>query len=328
MSGISCTCDDPSFGHAGRPNCVITQGALAFPVFSPKRRENGSRNFLPTNAAGIQLFNAEYGVSFNTLKECVDYRLDASTPVQDKLYPILKVENATFERSESQFETFPSGRKIKIEGVGGIRTWAMELVDKDAVFGVARALEKFGCYDIDGYYFDVKGNCWGVQDSYNSGIVRGYEIDTGSLESFMIMPTDTTSQKISLSFDLDAFECESNSWALTPEEYGSNFTTIEPLIEGFASAESVNDTTTVVTLTTNFGTAGSKGKIVGLAQDLTAANANLVIKNSSGVVQPATAASEGLDGVYTLRTASLSAGDFTVESKAKGYYIPVSKFTV
>ena len=192
MSGISCDCDNPSFGHVGRPNCVITQKALAKPMFSPRDSSNGNRNFLPANAAGILLFNTEYSQTFTTLAECVDYRLAATTPALDRLYPGQPVENATFERTDTVYETAASGTKIKLDGVGGIRTWAMEIWGKDAAFGVARAYKNFGCSDLDVYYIDVSSVNWGIQDVEGDGKIRGYEMDTNTFDTFMSYATDTT----------------------------------------------------------------------------------------------------------------------------------------
>lgn len=334
MSQIACTCEDPSFGHVNRPNCVITQKALAFPMFSPRNRANGNRNFLPANDAGITLFNAEYGTAFTTLAECVDYRLAASTPALDALYPGLRVENATFERTDTAYETAPSGRKIKLDGVGGIRTWAFELWGDDAAFGVARAYSLFGCSDLDVFYVDVTGNNWGIQDTEGSGIVRGYEMSTETFDQFMAYSTDTTSQKINMSFDLDAFECEQNAWAITSEEYGQKFTNIKPLIQGVSSLDDASSTlvagaiiTVVADLSTSFGTAGAKTPIVGLL------NGDFTLLDSLGADEVTagawTSATENPNGTYTLVSpAVVAAGTYTLVSVANGYQVPNVTVTV
>jgi hypothetical protein len=328
MSQIECTCDDPSFGHVGRPNCIITQKALAFPMFSPRNRANGNRNFLPANAAGIVLFNAEYGTTETTLQGCVDYRLAASTPALDALYPGLRVESATFERTDTQYETAASGRKVKLDGVGGIRTWTMELWGDDAAFGVARAYKKFGCSDLDVFYVDVAGANWGIQDVEGDGKVRGYEMSTETFDQFISYTTDTTSQKINLSWDLDAFECEENAWAITADEYGKKFTSIRPLIQGISVLDVAASTlvaaaiiTVVVKLNSSFGTAGNKQDIVGLL------NANFTLLDSVGADEVAagawTSVTENPNGTYTLVSpAVVAAGDYSLVSAASGYSVP------
>ena len=44
MSTGICSCGSPSFGNTGRPNCVIEQKVLAFPVIAPRFKKDGSRN--------------------------------------------------------------------------------------------------------------------------------------------------------------------------------------------------------------------------------------------------------------------------------------------
>lgn len=328
MSQEICSCGNPTFGHVGRPNCVITQKTLAFPIFVPRLRGNGTRNFLPTNAAGLALYNSEYGTSHTTIQQVIDALVSLSDTL-DRWYPGLKVENATFPRTDTTFETAPSGRKIKIDGIGGIRSWLMELWGSDAAHGVLRAHKKFGCYDLDVYYVDVAGNLWGIMDDSNSGKIRGYEMDTESFDAFLQYATDTTSQKINLSWDLDSLECEENSWAITSEEYGKSFTTIRPLIQGESSADDTSTTVIEHKVWASFGTAGNKTDILGL---LTGA---FIVKDSTGTpfthaVAPLTFAIDANGyGTYTITMdAIMASGDWTVETTALGYDVPVASFTV
>lgn len=344
MSVIECECDDIRFGHVGRPDCVITQKALAFPMFSPRNNTNGVRNYLPTNAASILVWLTDYSLGFAdinaalgttltadnevTITHVVDYRKSSSAAVLNRLYPGLRVENATFPRTEDQFETAPSGRKFEIEGVGGIRTWAFELWGKDAAHGVARAFKKFGCNDIDAYHIDVAGNDWGIQDVVGDGKLRGYEVDPNTFTQFMEYATDTTAQKIMISFDLDAFECEENAWAITSGEYGKKFTTIRPLIQGISSHDAAASTLVAaspiiiqVSLSASFGTAGNKHDITGVL------TGGFELLDSSGAVQEAagawTSVVETPDGYYLLTTASSPTADtYTLVSKATGYVVP------
>jgi len=328
MSEIICTCDDPSFGHVGRPNCVITQKTLAKPIFRPRYRANGTRNFLPTNAAGITLYNAEYGTSFTTIAEVMDSLVTNVSPL-DAIYPGLRVENATFPRTDTVYETASSGRKIKLEGVGGIRSWLMELWGDDAAHGVLRAYKQFGCSDLDVYYVDVAGNLWGIMDDSTSGMIRGYEMDTESFDSFIQYATDTTSQKVNLSWDLDALECEQNAWAITAEEYGKKFTTLNPLIQAGASVDSPSTTTIEQKVWAGFGTAGNKGDIVGLL------DVNFIVTDAADTVfvHTGTPLTYSVDangfGTYLITMdAVMAAGVWTVSTTATGYDVPDTTFTI
>lgn len=350
MSAIECTCDDPSFGHLGRPNCILTQKALAFPMFSPRNRANGTRNYLPASTTAITAWLTAYGISYTnintvlglslannaavTLKHCVDYRLSPLVGALDRLYPSLRVENAQFPRTDTVYESAPSGRKIKVEGVGGVRTWSFELWGKDGCYGVARAFKKFGCSDIDAYYVDVAGNLWGIMDDATGGIVRGYEVDTETFESIVNFATDTTVQKLMVSFDIDNYECEENAWAITAEEYGSKFSAIKPLIQGYGTLDEGSSTLAtgapaviVVSLYALFGSAGNKHDIVGLGTSA------FSLVDSGGTTDVAAGAwgsvVESPDGTYTLTTAgNLTADTYSLKSVATGYIVPDISVTI
>ena len=327
MSEIICECGDPKFGHVGRPNCVITQKTLAFPMFVPRINSNGNRNFLPANAAGITAYNLEYGTAHTTLAEVIDSLTTVANPL-DRAYPGLRVENATFPRTDTVFETAPSGRKIKVAGAGGVRSWLMELWGSDAAHGVLRAYSEFGCSDLDVYYIDVTGNLWGIQDDPTSGIVRGYEMDTESFDSFLQYATDTTSQKINLAWDLDALECEQNAWVITSAEYGKKFTSITPLIQADSGADNTSTTVIEAKIWEGFGTAGNKGDIVGLT------TASFIVADSTGTPFPHVAATTYVVdangfGTYTMTMdAVMAVGDWTVDTTAPGYDVPTANFTV
>jgi len=210
----------------------------------------------------------------------------------------------------------------------------MELWGDDAAFGVARAVDKFGCSDLDVYYVDVTGNLWGIQDVEGSGKLRGYEMSTETFDNFMSYATDTTSQKIMLSWDLDAYECEQNAWTITSDEYGQNFTNIEPLIQGYSALDVAASTlvaaaiiTIVTDTSTSFGTAGNKTVITGLGTN------DFVLLDSTGGVEVAagawTSVTENPDGTYTLVSPAVVAADvYTLETSASGYFVPDTTVTV
>jgi hypothetical protein len=223
-----------------------------------------------------------------------------------------RVENATFERTDTVFETAPSTRKYKIPGVGGVRTWAMELWGKDAVHTILRELKKFGCSDVDVYYIDVAGNFWGIKDSINATTIRGYEVSAETFDAFKMYPTDTTTNKLMVSFDLDNQECEENSYAITPDELGYKANTLEGLETGFTTLVELVDGTVTMDAYTAFGTAGNRDDIVGLvgiAPTLTLVNLGPTgIGPAVAMTAPTSfAAVVGTDGQYTFDFTTLEA---------------------
>jgi hypothetical protein len=115
---------------------------------------------------------------------------------------------------------------------------------------------------------------------------------------------------------------------MTAGEYGKKFTDIRPLIQGDSSAD--NTTTEIIEakIWAGFGTSGNKTDIVGLT------TASFIVKDSTGTVFPHAAATTYVEdangfGTYTITMdAAMASGDWTVETNAPGYDVPVASFAV
>lgn len=322
-----CVCDGDNSGHMGRPNCVIPQGVLAFPMLESSIGSTGLENFLPVDADGITAFNAQYGTSATTLKQCVDYRLSALAPALDGLFPLLKVETVAPTRTDTNYVTAGSGRKVEIGG-GGITTFAMELWHDDAVHAIGRELLKAGCGSLNFIYVSVDGHAWGIKDSDEAVTLRGYNISDGTFKTFMEFATDSTTNMIKISWDIDEFECLENAYVITSNEYEGKWTSIRPLIAGKVSHDAAASTLVAaspiiisIDLYDSFGTAGNRHDITG------SLTGDFELLDDVGGVQEAAGAwasvVESPDGTYLLTTTSSpAAGTFTLTSKSVGYIIP------
>ena len=143
-----CSCESPSFPSMGRPNCVIEMRTMAFPIIFPRYQADGvTRNEIDPTSATV-------GATIDTL-------IGASTDAESRLYPFPRVEEPTFERSDSVTEEAPSGRKYNIYGQGGVYTLNFKTYSKDAVAPLLAQAERLGCSDFDFYYVSVDGNIWG-----------------------------------------------------------------------------------------------------------------------------------------------------------------------
>ncbi len=305
-SSTNCTCDDNGLGNLGRPKCVHEMPAIAFPVFWPRYDEDGDRNTInvasPTLGQDIQ-----------------DLIQTASTTF--RIYPAPKTENVTAERTETVYETFPSGRKVKIPGVGGIRTFMFELVEKDSVNAILRELQRYGCSDIDFGLVDVQGGFWLYKENPSDTEATGFKMDSGTFDAFKVYATDTTTAKITLSFDLDRFENEANGYVLTPSELGYPATTLRGLITGYQTAVPVTTTTATVTVTNGFGTASETNKIVGLL------SVNFTAYNVTAGSPITVTSAENLPGVYTLTYSAPAAAEVVrISVNADGYEIADTTF--
>lgn len=315
MSGQSCDCDNPIFGNTGEPGCVIEQKVLAMPMISPRYGSAGTRNT-------IDLLSATIGQDIKDKINAVDGR--------DRLYPLPRVENASFPRTDTQYETAPSGKKYKLDGVGGIRTWLMELWKKSAVHQMYRELVKFGCTELDVFYIAVDGVLWGIKDNLEDTVLRGYEMDTETYDVFMSQITDTTQNKLMISWDLDRFECEEKAYAITVKELGYKATTLKGLITAFTTLTDPVDGTAAMSLFSGFGSAVNNKPIVGLV----AAAPTIALYNETqeAAMTDATglAAVVGQDGDYTFDyvTAEAALNDVirVTITGADGYDVQVNTF--
>lgn len=319
-----CSCEMPSFGNLGRPNCVIEQGVLFSPMFMPRYRSNGDRNTLDLSVDPMTIPDSDGQTgNYATFGAYIKDRIEnVNWHPSDRFYPMPEVENATFDRTETGFETAPSTRRYKID-TGGVRTFSMELWGKNSVAGMFRELNKYGCSEIDFAYVDIQGNMWVVKDEIKSTIVRGYAIDEETFDVFKTYATNTSKNKLMVSFDLDNQECEENSFAIIPEDLGYKATTLTGLISAYSTSSNATLTTIVVDVNANYGKAKQAKSIKGLV------DADFVVKDATGTVLPHTGTVENSDGVYTITmTALLTASEnYTVDTFAKGYAVTPSGFT-
>jgi len=283
MSELICSCGDPRLGNMGRPSCVLEAKTMAFPIFVPRYKEDGvTRNT-------IDLTSATLGADIQAL-------IQASANGYERMYPFPKVENVTFERTDTAYETAPSEKKFKLDGVGGVRTVAMELWGKDANYVMLRELKNYGCADVDMFIVDIAGNIWGIKDDINDTVLRGYAVQTETFDSFKVWATDTTVNKINVSFDLDS-ECEENSYAIEKSELGYSATSLRGLQTGYSSNTEPTNGNVVTDLFTAYGSAGNRAEVIGVtAPTLTLYN----VTTATAMTAPTGwAAVAGVDGQYT-----------------------------
>jgi hypothetical protein len=259
--------------------------AIAFPIIVPRYKADG------TTRNTIDLTSATLGQDIKDL-------IATSTAIMSRIYPFPRCENITFERTETVFETAPSTRKYKIPNVGGVRSMMFETWGKDAVHNILRELKKIGCSDVDFFLADVSGSLWGILDNQTDTIMRGYEMATETFDAFKEYATDTTTQKLMISWDLDNAECEENSYGINSEVLGYSATSLKPLTPAFITLVELDATNVQFTVTEPDGSF-SGSPVVGL--DLTATFA--VTSDIDGAVTQVSLTPTS-DGVYTYNHAT------------------------
>tara|TARA_R110002126_G_scaffold93089_5_gene220756 strand:+ start:5157 stop:6107 length:951 start_codon:yes stop_codon:yes gene_type:complete len=312
MGQTICSCANPAFPVLGRPDCVLEMRAVAFPIIIPRYKADGvTRNTIDLTSA--------------TLGQDIKDLIATSTALLSRIYPFPRCENITFERTETVYETAPSTRKYKIPNVGGVRTIKFETWGKDAVHEILRQLKVLGCSDVDFFLPDVSGSLWGILDSPLDTVMRGYEMATETFDSFKDYATDTTTQKLMISWDLDNAECEENAYGISSEVLGYSATILKPLTPAYVKLVELDATTVQFSVIEPDGSfAGSP--VIGLV----AGGATFGVVSDTGVVNEIPPVVETSEGVYSYSHLDLeiTIGDTVTGSVtlATGYDIASGSF--
>ena len=300
MATNICSCASPMFPNGGDPRCLIEMATIAFIVIVPTLDDTGAVNSID--------------VSSPTVGQDIKDRILATIPVNSRLYPQPRVENATFDRTDTEYETLPSGNKAKT-GAGGVRTFAWSLWKKQSSNMYLRELEKLGCTDVSFFTIDQNGNWWGIKDELTSNLLRGYKMDVETFDAYREYALDNTRQEIMVSFDLDKYECESNSYVITKDELGYDATTLRGNLSGYQTLTALLSTELQSVVFTGNGTANDRDDIEGLVlADFTVYN----VTTDSAIV--ASGVVETVPGSYTITIPAQTASDvIRVSISASGY---------
>lgn len=324
MAAISCTCVKPAFGNLGKPSCTVEMKRLAFPIFVPRFKADGTR--------------FTFDITSSTIGQILKDALVALDP-ENRIYPMLKVNNPTFDRTETAYQTDDAGEKFRLDGEGNVRTINMMLWGDSAVPQMMRELKKYGCSELDVLLVDV-GNIWGIKDDEDSTTMRGFALSKSTFDVFKGYAVGGAVQSLNVSFDLEKDECEENAYAITNDELTYKATTLVGLQT--AHVFNVAETGVVTTVTsmtmevhTGYGTAGTRKPVTGL----TAANTTVTVTNAAGVsIAGVSLVETAIPGTYTfdytnttigagLTTVSLSDGSAPTTKTVAGFEVTSNTFT-
>jgi hypothetical protein len=296
----------------GRDKCAIEMRVVAFPIFFPRFKGDGTRNT-------IDLASATLGADIQAL-------ISASTATLERLYPFPRVEEPKWSRTDTVFETASSTQKYKVFGLGGVYTFAFQTWGKDASFQQMREALNFGCSDLDMLLATVDGNLWGIKDSRTDTILRGYELNTETYDSYVEFANATTVAKGMFSVDLDNVECVENSYAILPDEMistgGVKSTSLSPIVGAYQTATAVTNTTCQTIVFTGGGSAGNATDITALVVgDFTVENTDVPAGNT------AVSLVESPSGTYVITTSAMTATEnYKVTCTKAGYDIADGTF--
>jgi hypothetical protein len=224
-------------------------------------------------------------------------------------FPLPNFENVELPKADSQFEEANSGRMVFLRQ--GKRSFSGELWAEDSTPTLLGKLQNNRCVDFGVYIVDVNGNL--VGSKVNGGLYP-IPVDNPSFNPTFVFATDSTTQKIMVTFDFDRLFDESTMYMITPTEAGINFNDLTGLLDVIFSVPGSTATTYQATLALEYGTALNPIQFVGAV----AADFELFNNDTSSIVS--ISVSEAPSGTYVFTFVAQTTGDEMVLSVVKPGY--------
>jgi hypothetical protein len=292
MAGCNC---NAGLGNTGRPGCVPIQSVTSKLIMVPLTANDGTLNGIDLSAP-LPTWNS----------------LVNETDESKRWFPLPAFENVELPKAESQFEEANSGRMAFLRE--GKRSFTGELWGEDSTPTLLGKMKAGRCVGFGVYVVDVTGNLIG---SKVNGYLYPIPVDNQSWNPTFMFATDSTVQKIMLTFDFDRLFDDSTMYMITATEAGIDFNTLSGLID-VNLVEVLPATAGQVVLNATFDYGTALNPI--LLQGVTGLTDWSIYDVSNAVAfgNP-TAVSESPAGTYTLLKTFVSGDDYTVSIVKDGF---------
>lgn len=292
MAGCNC---NAGLGNTGRPGCVPIQSVTSKLIMVPLTANDGTLNRIDLSSP------------LPTWSSLVN-ESDASK----RWFPLPAFENVELPKAESQFEEANSGRMAFLRE--GKRSFTGELWGEDSTPTLLGKMKAGRCVEFGVYVVDVTGNLIG---SKVGGYLYPIPVDNQSWNPTFMFATDSTVQKIMLTFDFDRLFDDSTMYMITATEAGVDFNTLAGLIDvNLAVASQVTTVSVTLDATFDYGTALNPILLQGVTGltdwDIYDVTNAVSFGNPTGV-------SESPAGTYTLLATFVPNDDYTVTVVKDGF---------
>ncbi len=294
MSSV-CNCN-VSLSNTGSPGCSPVMGVTRNEIMVPKFANDGTRNGIdPTDTLNSAYFTALINQSDDS----------------KRWYPIGEMKNIATEKAESTFETFEDNTKVLIKE--GIRNFSgLLLKGTTELMGKLKANR---CSDFGVYLIDNNGSLIGTW-SETDGKLYPIDIDENSFDVKLMFTTDTTIQKLMVTFDFDqAMRDEDLRMILSTEITGINLTTLKGLLDIFYKVVSCGQTELVIDVYAKYNSVINPYAVEGLVVADFVGSTSLVasrirnVTDNADVTITSVVESATVPGRYTLAYTSQTVAD-------------------
>jgi hypothetical protein len=218
------------------------------------------------------------------------------TDPSSRFYPVNDLKDVELPTAESRFETAKDGSKFKL--ADGIKSFKAVIYEGGSMF--ASKLQGVSCKKYGVYLYDIDGNLRGIKEDDEL-----YPIEIGGWDTIFMDATDDNVSKIQIQFDFDILLKISKYWILSAADLGVNPNTLLGLVDANLSEVSSDATTTVLTISSDYGSGLSALPIVGL----TTADFSAYNDTDAASLSVTVAESTTIDGEYTITYTAQTAAD-------------------
>lgn len=274
-----------SYTNTGLPDCKTLMAVPKRIILVPTYDSTGARNKI---AAGDVLNAAYFSALIN------------NTDKTKRWYPLPEIVNVEDSRGEPIVETLADGKKVFV--TDGVRTFKALLIKQPSQ--LKAKLDQWRCLGMSAYFVDKEGNLIGATDGTDLYPVI---VDNDTLFANLIKTTDTTTQKIQLSFEFAATEDDGDLRIITETEAGMDLLTLEGLLDvNMSAATSISTTGFTTEMTLDYGTF----KTPDVATGFVIGDFALFNVTTSSAITLGFAVTESPDGTYAFSwTTPASSGD-------------------
>lgn len=288
---LGCNCNS-GLSNTGRPNCVPLQSVTSKLIMVPLKANDGSLNYIDLSSP------------LPTWNDLIN-EADASK----RWFPLPNFENVELPKADSQFEEANSGRMVFLRQ--GKRSFSGELWAEDSTPTLLGKLQNNRCVDFGVYIVDVNGNLVGSKVGTE---LYPIPVDNPSFNPTFVFATDSTTQKIMVTFDFDRLFDESTMYMITPTEAEINFNDLTGLIDVTILYTNLNNTSITFDASLDYGTALNPILFIGA----TSSDFDLINNTTSTGLMGTVV--ENTDGNYTMTFTAQTTGDsLTISITKNGF---------
>ena len=292
---MACKCD-VGLGNTGTPSCQPIATVAKKLIVVPTYDSTGVKNSI---TIGDTLDEAYLTAKINAA--------DAS----QRWFPLPLMENVTQERAETITEVSGSGSIARIRD--GVRTFSGEMWKQSPTF-LGQLLDA-QCVDISVFVIDTDGNVIGSCPSAD-GKLYPIAVDKNSWDARMAFGTDSTVQKVVLSFQWSDNEKDEYVSMLTSDDYTFDILNANVLRDVTSENSAITTTGFTVTLSTLYGSKANLVKVKGL---LLGDFALAELSPTPGAIS-ITSVTESADGVYDFVIPAATSADVLELTPSKDGY--------